>query len=171
MNSPFLYPSVDIYDGDAGPVIFHGKTLTSKVSLRDVCLAIAKYAFVTSPYPIIISAEIHCSVAQQEVVGEIMRGTFGEALVSAPLEGRSGKEGLPSPEELRGRVLLKAKNKDLELEEARGGVVLQGMAAAGTVGVGTTATFDTESSSTENSMSDSEHMRGACAAFSGVYII
>ena len=58
---------VDIYDGDTEPMIFHGKTLTSKVALRAICEAIAKYAFVTSPYPIVISAEIHCSLGQQEL--------------------------------------------------------------------------------------------------------
>ena len=57
--------TVDIYDGDIEPMIFHGKTLTSKVSLRDVCHAVAKYAFVASPYPVIISAEVHCGLAQQ----------------------------------------------------------------------------------------------------------
>jgi len=51
--------AVDIYDDPTGdPMIFHGKTLTSKVSLRQVCEAIKKYGFVASPYPIIISAEV-----------------------------------------------------------------------------------------------------------------
>ena len=99
--------AVDIYDGDAEPVIYHGKTLTSKVALREVCQAIAKYAFVVSPYPIIISAEVHCSIPQQEMLVAIMREVFGDALVSAPPEGRPKIEVLPSPEELKGRVLLK----------------------------------------------------------------
>lgn len=131
--------TVDIYDGDSGPVIFHGKTLTSKVSLREVCVAIAKYAFVTSPYPIIISAEIHCSLAQQDQIAEIMQSTFGDALVTAPLQDRVTTDILPSPEELRGRVLLKAKNLYVEETQDKAQV------------------FDTESSSNENSTSDSEH--------------
>lgn len=88
-------------------MIFHGKTFTSKVSVREVCEAIAKYAFVTSPYPVIISAEIHCSVPQQEMMVAIMHDVFGDALVSAPVEGRPMFEFLPSPEQLKGRVLLK----------------------------------------------------------------
>lgn len=88
-------------------MVFHGKTLTSKVSAREVCEAVMKYAFVTSPYPIIISAEIHCSLPQQDMLATIMHEVFGEALVSAPIEGRSSSGPLPSPEDLKGRVLLK----------------------------------------------------------------
>jgi len=99
--------AVDVYDGDTGPMVFHGKTFTSKVSVREVCEAIAKYAFITSPYPVIISAEIHCSVSQQEIMVTIMHDVFGDALVSAPVEGRPKFEFLPSPEQLKRRVLLK----------------------------------------------------------------
>ncbi|KAG1718404.1 PLC-like phosphodiesterase [Suillus occidentalis] len=101
---------IDVYDGDNGPMIYHGKTFTSKVPVREVCEAIAKYAFVTSPYPVIISAEIHCSVPQQEMMVEVMRDVFQDALVSAPVAGRMTLESLPSPEHLKGKVLLKAKN-------------------------------------------------------------
>lgn len=101
---------IDVYDGDSEPMIYHGKTFTSKVPVREVCEAIAKYAFVTSPYPVIISAEIHCSVPQQEMMVEVMRDVFRDALVSAPVEGRMTLENLPSPEHLKGKVLLKAKN-------------------------------------------------------------
>lgn len=107
----YLKPStVDIYDGDWEPVIYHGRTLTSKVPVREVCEAIMKYGFVTSPYPIIISAEVHCGLTQQDMLANIMKSVFGEALVSAPVEGRPKIEVLPSPEDLKGRVLLKAKN-------------------------------------------------------------
>ncbi|KAH7922577.1 PLC-like phosphodiesterase [Leucogyrophana mollusca] len=132
---------LDIYDGDVEPMIFHGKTFTSKVPLREVCSAIAKYAFVTSPYPIIISAEIHCSVAQQELMVEIMHLVFGDALVSAPVDGRPQINALPSPEDLKGRVLLKAKNLYVsDNETIRPKEV----------------SVDTESSSTETSASDSD---------------
>ena len=105
--------------------MYHGRTLTSKVSVRDTCSAIMKYAFVASPYPIIISAEIHCSVPQQEQLVIIMKEVFGEHLVWAPVDARPKIDVLPSPEELRGRVLLKAKN--LYVSEKQG--------LAGTIGV------------------------------------
>ena len=105
-----LYFAVDIYDGDCEPVIYHGRTLTSKVPVREVCEAIMKYGFVTSPYPIIISAEVHCGLTQQDMLVSIMKNVFGDALVSAPVDGRPKIDLLPSPEDLKGRVLLKAKN-------------------------------------------------------------
>ena len=110
---------VDIYDGDDGePMITHGGTLTSKTAVRDVATAIAKYAFVSSPYPIIISAEVHCSIPQQKRLAEIFAHTFGATLVVAPVD-EAHKEGdeikrLPSPEQLKGRILLKAKNKYID---------------------------------------------------------
>ena len=99
--------SVDIYDGDKEPVIYHGKTFTSKVSLRDICQAIARYAFVTSPYPVLISAEVHCGVAQQDKIVDIMTEIFGDAIVQAPIEDRPKIETLPSPEDLKHKFLLK----------------------------------------------------------------
>jgi phosphatidylinositol phospholipase C delta len=98
---------VDIYDGDTEPVVFHGKTLTTKVLLRDICQAVSKYAFVASPYPVLISAEVHCGIPQQDKMVAIMMDVFGDALVRAPVEGRQKIELLPSPEELKGKVLLK----------------------------------------------------------------
>jgi len=106
----FCYPSVDIYDGDCEPVIYHGRTLTTKVPVREVCEAIMRYGFVTSPYPIIISAEVHCGLTQQDMLANIMKSVFGDALVSAPIDGRPKIDVLPSPEALKGMVLLKAKN-------------------------------------------------------------
>jgi phosphatidylinositol phospholipase C delta len=107
-------------------MVFHGKSFTTKVSLREVCEAILKYGFVASPYPIIISAEIHCSIGHQDLIAAIMIEVFGERLVKMPMDGESEKEGLeglvmtnnkieveelPSPEQLKGRILLKASNK------------------------------------------------------------
>ncbi|KAF7317211.1 Phosphoinositide phospholipase C [Mycena chlorophos] len=111
---------IDIHPGSPTPVVTHGNTLTSKVPLRAVCEAIDKYAFVASPYPIIISAEIHCSVAQQDMIVEIMTEVFGERLVTAPIDGTLVIEQLPSPEELKGRILLKAKNVQAGREERSG---------------------------------------------------
>jgi phosphatidylinositol phospholipase C, delta len=102
---------VDIYDGESEPVIYHGKTLTTRVPLRDICQAIARYAFVASPYPIIISAEVHCGLSQQSLIASIMSDVFGDMLVKAPVEGRPKIDVLPSPEELKGRILLKVSGK------------------------------------------------------------
>ena len=125
-----LHTIVDIYDGPTGePVVYHGNTLTSKVSVRDICHAIAKYAFVTSPYPVMISAENHCNIKQQNKMVcrtaparlrknfldeafmlqvDIMREIFGDALIRAPTAGTTLKiDTLPSPEDLKGKILVK----------------------------------------------------------------
>lgn len=113
-----MYLAVDIYDGEKEPVVFHGKTLTTKVAVRQVCQAIAKYAFVASPYPVIISAEIHCSLPQQDMIADIMSSTFGDTLVKAPIDGQAKIEVLPSPEALKGKILLKAKNLYVSASES-----------------------------------------------------
>lgn len=104
------YFTVDIYDGDCEPVIYHGRTLTSKIPVREVCEAIMKYGFVLSPYPIIISAEVHCGLTQQAMLASIMKNVFGDALITSPVDDRPKIDVLPSPESLKGKVLLKAKN-------------------------------------------------------------
>ncbi|KAG8945509.1 Phospholipase C [Tulasnella sp. 419] len=117
---------LDVYDGDREPVIRHGNTLTTNVPLRQVAQAIAKYAFIASPYPVIVSTEMHCGVRQQGIFAEIFREEFGDALVTDHLPDRvhereSGIKELPSPEQLKGRILLKAKNQYLTNEkEAEG---------------------------------------------------
>ncbi|KIP07397.1 hypothetical protein PHLGIDRAFT_89622 [Phlebiopsis gigantea 11061_1 CR5-6] len=132
---------LDIYDGEVEPVIYHGKTLTTKVSLRDICKAISRYAFVASPYPIIISAEVHCTLPQQTLIAHIMMEVFGDALVKASTDGGQKIEVLPSPEDLKGRVLLKTKNL----------YISQGDSSQDKEQL-----VDTESSSTETSASDSD---------------
>ncbi|KAI6042245.1 PLC-like phosphodiesterase [Pisolithus marmoratus] len=128
---------VDIYDGDNELMVFHGKTLTSKVHVREVCMAISKYAFVMSPYPVIISAEVHCS---QDMLVAIMHEVFGEALVSAPIGEHPKIDKLPSPEELK-RKVRQAKNLYVsEGERIRTKEVV----------------LDTELSSTETSTWDSD---------------
>lgn len=154
---------MDIYDGDpiTGPVVYHGKTLTSKVSLRDACLAIAKYAFVVSPYPIIISAEVHCSLQQQETMVDIMLEVFGDSLVREPVEGRRKIEVLPSPEGLRGKVMLKAKNLYVAAG-AQAGAIGMGAGGGGGGGAGEAVEVEEESTSTEASSStDGEFVSGA----------
>ncbi|CAE6483019.1 unnamed protein product [Rhizoctonia solani] len=114
---------VDIWDGDHEPVITHGRTLTGSVSLRHVAQAIAKYAFVASPYPIVISAEMHAGIEQQSMVAQIFREEFGDMLVTCRLDSTTDLEELeclPSPEELKGRVLLKFKNALLSEVEVEG---------------------------------------------------
>ena len=57
---------IDCFDGpDDEPEVYHKNTLTSKIKFRDVIHAVAATGFRTSPYPIIISLEMHCGKKQQ----------------------------------------------------------------------------------------------------------
>ncbi|XP_056144389.1 1-phosphatidylinositol 4,5-bisphosphate phosphodiesterase delta-3-A [Lampris incognitus] len=102
---------LDCWDGDKGePVIYHGHTLTSKVLFKEVIETIAQYAFKTSPYPLILSLENHCSVEQQAVMAKHLCTILGSKLLTKPLNDQPLKE-LPSPEELRGYILVKGKKE------------------------------------------------------------
>ncbi|XP_058230768.1 1-phosphatidylinositol 4,5-bisphosphate phosphodiesterase delta-3-A [Hemibagrus wyckioides] len=108
---------LDCWDGDKGePVIYHGHTLTSKVSFKEVIETIAQYAFKVSPYPLILSLENHCSVEQQAVMAQHLRSILGSALLSKPLSDQTLNQ-LPSPEELKGRILVKARKLTGQLEK------------------------------------------------------
>ncbi|KAF8937226.1 Phospholipase C [Haplosporangium gracile] len=99
---------LDCWDGpDGQPVIYHGRTLTSKILFRDVIEAISTYAFVNSPYPLILSLEIHCDLDQQDIMANIMRTKLGSWLVVAPLD--SENVTLPSPDDLQFKILIKSK--------------------------------------------------------------
>jgi len=63
-------------DGD--PIIYHGHTLTSRIKFRDAIKAINEYAFKASPYPVILSLEVHCHLEQQGVMAKIMKEIFGD---------------------------------------------------------------------------------------------
>uniref|UniRef100_A0A8C5HF03 Phosphoinositide phospholipase C n=1 Tax=Gouania willdenowi TaxID=441366 RepID=A0A8C5HF03_GOUWI len=108
---------LDCWDGDKGePVIYHGHTLTSKVPFKEVIETIAQYAFKASPYPIILSLENHCSVEQQAVMAKHLRSILGQKLLTRPLSDQPLK-ALPSPEELKGRILVKGKKHTPHLSQ------------------------------------------------------
>ncbi|KAJ8364483.1 hypothetical protein SKAU_G00133140 [Synaphobranchus kaupii] len=108
---------LDSWDGEKGePVIYHGHTLTSKVLFKEVVQTIAEYAFKASPYPLILSLENHCSVEQQEVMARHLRTILGEKLLTKPLNGQPLKS-LPSPEELKWRILVKGKKESVQTRQ------------------------------------------------------
>uniref|UniRef100_A0A665T5H4 Phosphoinositide phospholipase C n=1 Tax=Echeneis naucrates TaxID=173247 RepID=A0A665T5H4_ECHNA len=104
---------LDCWDGDNGePVIYHGHTLTSKVPFVKVIETINKYAFKASPYPLILSMENHCSVEQQTVIAQQLRSILGDKLLTKPLNSLDS-HSLPSPEDLKGKILVKGKKEYL----------------------------------------------------------
>lgn len=100
---------LDCWDGDDGnPIIYHGYTLTSKITFENACIAIKSYAFDTSPYPIILSLENHCSVEQQNKMAEIIKRVFGDSILTPDDWSEvDSMRGFPSAEKLREKILLK----------------------------------------------------------------
>ncbi|XP_039628042.1 1-phosphatidylinositol 4,5-bisphosphate phosphodiesterase epsilon-1 isoform X3 [Polypterus senegalus] len=110
---------LDCWDGDDGmPVIYHGHTLTTKISFKDVVEAVNRSAFINSDLPVILSIENHCSLPQQRKMAEIFKNVFGEKLVTRFLfeSDFSDDPLLPSPLQLKGKILLK--NKKLKAHQA-----------------------------------------------------
>lgn len=98
---------LDCWDGSDGePVIKHGHTLTTQINLNDALQAIAAEAFATSKYPLVLSLEMHCSLSQQARICRYLQAVFGERL---QLPMPASATTLPSPAELEGKVIVKAK--------------------------------------------------------------
>nr|XP_005297184.1 1-phosphatidylinositol 4,5-bisphosphate phosphodiesterase delta-1 isoform X1 [Chrysemys picta bellii] len=109
---------LDCWDGpNSEPVIYHGYTLTSKILFSDAIKAIKNYAFKTSPYPVIISLENHCSLEQQKMMAQHMKTILGDMLLVMPVDGNTSD--FPSPEQLKGKILVKGKKLN-SLEETIG---------------------------------------------------
>uniref|UniRef100_A0A8C2L827 Phosphoinositide phospholipase C n=1 Tax=Cyprinus carpio TaxID=7962 RepID=A0A8C2L827_CYPCA len=134
---------VDCWDGpNEEPIVYHGHTFTSKIFFKDVVTVLGNYAFKVlfhftpslihthahtlsppqaSQYPVILSIENHCSVEQQKVMAQHLTQILGDKLLKTPLHGKF-PIGLPSPEDLKGKILLKGK-KIGGLEDSMNGVV------------------------------------------------
>ncbi|KAG2458046.1 PLCD1 phosphodiesterase, partial [Polypterus senegalus] len=110
---------LDCWDGPNGePVIYHGYTLTSKILFKDVITTVKEYAFKSSPYPVILSLENHCTLEQQKVMARHLREILGDMLQTTPVSSKDSAN-LPSPEMLKGKILIKGK-KLSKLEHNQG---------------------------------------------------
>ena len=68
---------LDCFDGaDGQPCVTHGNTIIKSIAFREVIQAIVEEGFVTSPFPITLSLEMHCS-AEQQVRLPLMTHTRG----------------------------------------------------------------------------------------------
>jgi Ca2+-binding EF-hand superfamily protein len=133
---------LDCWDGrDDEPIIKHRMIFISNISFREVIKAIAENAFKFSPYPVVLNLKMHCSVPQQQVIVSILREHLGhqiyalsevesfagesqrinteaEALIAIAKPNSTEAKHLPSPEELRGRFLLKDSKRRSGSDEA-----------------------------------------------------
>ncbi|ETI20310.1 hypothetical protein G647_08344 [Cladophialophora carrionii CBS 160.54] len=108
---------IDCWNGqDGNPRVTHGHTRTSSVLFSDCVNAIQRCAFDVTPYPLIISLEVHCDPEQQAKMVKIMKDVFGERLLLYPLPGFDTQ--LPSPEDLKHKILIKVKSTELHADLA-----------------------------------------------------
>lgn len=130
-SSPLMYKEalldgcrcveLDCWNGPHGePVVYHGYTRTSKVLFADCIKVIKEYAFETSPYPVILSLEVHTSVTQQNRMAEVMEQELGSLLFRPPW-GPSEKPTFAfTPDSLRHKILLKSSRSDFTYDDGSG---------------------------------------------------
>lgn len=102
VRKPSEEPEVAVVE----PRVLHGYTLTKDITFRDVCLSIRKSAFAVTDTPLIVSLEVHCNPAQQACMVRIMKEIWADVLVPEP---EKDPESLPSPADLRNKILVKVK--------------------------------------------------------------
>lgn len=102
---------LDCWDGSNDePAVFHGHTLTSKILFLDVLKVVLGYLHAhPSTLPIILSLENHCSYSFQSKMASQLKETFGDSLYVPPRLQFTDDASLPSPEALRGKVVIKGK--------------------------------------------------------------
>lgn len=101
---------IDMWDGDDGvPIVTHGHTMTSAEPLEHVIGVIAEHSFTHGyEYPVILSLENHLSHEQQVKAANMMKSVLGDMLLLRDSEDEE-QDTLPSPESMKGKILIKAK--------------------------------------------------------------
>ena len=104
---------LDCWDGnnkDLQAVVFHGHTLTSRIFFVDILLAVDAYLKANQDsLPIILSIENHCSHPYQLTMAQQMKNVLGDRLYVPPIQQDNPNTPLPSPNQLRGMVVVKGK--------------------------------------------------------------
>ncbi|KAL4629691.1 inactive phospholipase C-like protein 2 isoform X1 [Arapaima gigas] len=112
---------LDVWDGpDNEPVIYTGHTMTSQIVFRSVIDVINRYAFVASEFPLILCLENHCSIKQQKVMFQHLKKILGDKIhTDSP---KMDQNYLPSPADLKGKILMKGKKLAPNCTSAEGDV-------------------------------------------------
>lgn len=102
---------LDCWDGPKKvPVIYHGHTRTSKILFSDALESIHRYAFAVSPYPVILSLEVHTSPNQSDVLAATLKKVFGSLLLmwsEVPTHAYT-------PDSLKHRIIVKWKSAEVD---------------------------------------------------------
>lgn len=122
---------LDCWDGkgeDEEPIITHGKAMCTDILFKEAIIAIRDCAFVTSDYPVILSFENHCCKKQQYKLAKYCDEYFGDLLSKEPLPDSPLVPGqsLPSPNQLKYKILIKNKRLKPEVEKQELELFLKG---------------------------------------------
>ncbi|KAG8644879.1 hypothetical protein MANES_10G012800v8 [Manihot esculenta] len=98
-------------------LVLHGRTLTTPVPFVKCLKAIRDYAFVSSPYPVIITLEDHLTREHQAKAAELVTQTFG-GMLYYPQSQSAGLVEFPSPESLKHRIIISTKPPKEYLESS-----------------------------------------------------
>uniref|UniRef100_A0A8C5D1W8 Phosphoinositide phospholipase C n=1 Tax=Gouania willdenowi TaxID=441366 RepID=A0A8C5D1W8_GOUWI len=128
---------VIVWDGpDNEPVVYVGSSVASQLVFSRVMDIINQYAFESSEYPLILCLVTHCCIPQQRVIAQHMKKILGDKLYVDP----PNKEEmyLPSPEKLKGKILIKGKKLPPSCADGEGDVTdeEEGLEMSRRVGVG-----------------------------------
>lgn len=88
--------------------MYHGYTATTELPFRKVCEVVRDYAFKNTDLPLIVSLEVHCSPAQQEIVVELINDYWGRFLQRLPNDF-TDQTPLPTLDSVRKKILVKVK--------------------------------------------------------------
>ncbi|KAL7702385.1 phosphoinositide-specific phospholipase C [Lotmaria passim] len=109
---------LDCWNGPRGePIVYHGHTRTSRIAFEDCIKTIKEYAFTVSPYPVILSLEVHTSLEQQDRIAEILVKLLGNLLFKPPWGPNEKPTFVFSPNKLKHKILVKAKREESAAEE------------------------------------------------------
>ncbi|XP_021925998.1 1-phosphatidylinositol 4,5-bisphosphate phosphodiesterase isoform X2 [Zootermopsis nevadensis] len=122
---------LDCWDGlgkDEEPIITHGKAMCTDIVFKDVIYALRDTAFVTSDFPVILSFENHCCKGQQYKLAKYCNDILGDLLLKEPLPESPLEPGvpLPSPNQLKRKILIKNKRLKSDVEKAELDLFMQG---------------------------------------------
>eukprot|EP00298_Acanthocystis_sp_HF-20_P014916 c20955_g1_i2.p1 GENE.c20955_g1_i2~~c20955_g1_i2.p1 ORF type:complete len:950 (-),score=393.39 c20955_g1_i2:52-2901(-) len=108
LNAGCRVIELDVWNGKKYPKVVHGFTMTTATKFSHCIRTIRKYAFTTSEYPLIITLEIHCNTKNKLKIAQILNEELGDVLVRR--EESEKWKVFPSPNELKGKILIRAKH-------------------------------------------------------------
>jgi phosphatidylinositol phospholipase C, delta len=104
---------LDVWDGPSEPVVFHGHTLTSKITFREAIEACKETAFVTYDYPVTLSLEMHCGLEGQQKCAAILKELLKDQM-PYPFDPAAP---VGSPESLKRKFIVKAKRNSSDPDD------------------------------------------------------